>query len=329
MSGLFKRLLGAAALVATTFTALPAVAGPYTGLYIFGDSLSDTANLNILTGGAFPNRADGPYAGGRFSDGPLWVETLATRLGVANDANSFQQGGKNFAFAGARSGVGVAGDPPGLLAQLGGIYTVAAADPGALYIMVAGGNDMRDARTKFGGDTDADKKGRQDAADQSARDLVTGLNILAAKGAKNVLIANLPSLGGTPEAVLLGKVAASTDATDRFNAKIGGVGLAGQALGLRMFTLDFAGISADVVSDALTNNGQRFGITNVTSSCAGFRFSTGTACSASLFSDILHPSAAAHAIVGNAAFALVPEPGSIALVGLALAGLVAVRRRAA
>ncbi len=329
MSGLFKRFLGAAAVVVTTLAAMPAHAGPYTGLYIFGDSLSDTGNLNLATGGAFPNRADGPYDGGRYSDGKLWVETLATRLGVANDANSFQRGGKNFAFAGARTGISGPGEPAGLLVQLSALYTAAAADPGALYIMVAGGNDMRDARTAFAGTTAADDAGRQAAADKSAADLKRGLEILAAKGAKNVLIANLPSLGRTPEAALLNRVAASDDASARFNANIGGVSASGQALGLRMFTLDLQGLSNDVYSDAINNGGARFGITNVTSSCAGFAFSNGVACGASQFSDVLHPSAVSHTILGNAAFALVPEPGSIALVGLALVGLVAVRRRAA
>src|SRR4051812_31546976 len=63
----------------------------YTELVAFGDSLSDTGNVSIATGGAFPGSN---YAPGRYTNGPnttpattgpfgLWVEQLAAKLGVA------------------------------------------------------------------------------------------------------------------------------------------------------------------------------------------------------------------------------------------------------
>ncbi len=64
---------------------------------VFGDSFSDTGNLFFAVG--FPTP---PYADGRFSDGPLWVEYLAGDIGAAPPAPSLL-GGTNFAWAGAQS----------------------------------------------------------------------------------------------------------------------------------------------------------------------------------------------------------------------------------
>jgi outer membrane lipase/esterase len=328
----FKRLFGAVTLVAAAFAAAPVHAGPYSAMYTFGDSLSDTGNLQILTAGAFPNPADGPYAGGRFSDGPVWVEGLASRLGVAADAAPFLLGGKNFAVAGARTSGGGPTDPPSLLAQLIGLWTVPMADPNALYVMVAGGNDMRDARSMFPTNSAADVAGRQAAAETAANNLIAGLNILATRGAKNVLIANLPNLGGSPEAFLLNVVGASTDVSNRFNALFPTIAAAGTGFGLNIDFLDMAGLGESIGQDARFNGGGFYGITNVSAPCTGFAFSAalgGTACNKSLFSDALHPSAAAHALLAVAAYSKVPEPSSVLLVALAL-GLAgaAARRRA-
>lgn len=341
MTPFFKRVLGTASVVLGTLAALPAQAGPYSSMYVFGDSLSDVGNLQILSGGAFPRSVDGPYDGGRFSDGPLWVESLAASLGVANDAKPWLLGGRNYAIAGARTGAVSANpdDPPGVLAQLGVFWNVApgAADPNALYVLVAGGNDMRDGRTAFLGNSAAAIQGRQDAAEAAANNLIQALGYLNVAGARHVLIANLPNLGGSPEAFLLeangmtGAVAASTDISNRFNKEMSRVFDMGVSFGLDMDFLNMAGIGELVVADALGNGGATFGITNVSAPCTGFVFSAalgGTACSVSLFSDALHPSAAAHQIIATAAFGLVPEPAGLLLAATALGALLATRRRA-
>ena len=59
--------------------------GPdFKGLFIFGDSLSDTANLDAITDGFLPATSP-PYFQGRFSNGPLWVQTLASFLAIDVD----------------------------------------------------------------------------------------------------------------------------------------------------------------------------------------------------------------------------------------------------
>ena len=327
MSTTFRRLIGIVSVAVTALVGVPAQAGPYTSMTVFGDSLSDTGNLSDSFGGAFPAA---PYFAGRFSDGPVWVETLAAGLGLAGDADRLSLGGKNYAYAGARTGTSLT--PPGVLAQVAGIWGPANpfADPTGLYVVVGGGNDMRDARRDFSSNSPADIASRQAAAVAAADNLFNAVLVLASRGAQHVLIGNLPDLGATPEAVDLGVTAASSDATNRFNALLSGfeATLEGLFPTLDVTLLDLFGLSAGIRDDALLNGGATYGITNVTTPCGTFAGSVGASCASSLFSDDLHPSAAAHRIVGLAALrSVVPEPGVawLALAGIAL--LMLQRRR--
>jgi len=218
-----------------------------------------------------------------------------------------------------------------VLAQIGGLWAPAnpLADPNALYVIAAGGNDMRDARSAYTTNSAADQAGRQAAAAAAANNLAVGLALLASKGAKNILLANLPDLGLTPEAALLGLQSASSDASARFNAQIAALEvLAETNLGLDVRLLDLAGIGLAIFNDALNNGGAKFGITNVFTPCGSFPGSIGISCSVSAFSDALHPSARTHAIFGLAALQAVPEPGSVWLVLLAAVAMFARRRHA-
>ena len=318
-----RTLAGPLALAAAALAA-PASAQTFSNAYFFGDSLSDTGNIFTFTGGATPAA---PYFAGRFSDGPVWVETLAAGIGHGAAATASLQGGNNYAFGGARTSGGTI---PSLLTQVGSLTSAPGGlDPTALYVVVAGGNDMRDARSAFPTMDAAGATGRAAAAAAAANNIGTALQLLAADGARNVLIANLPDLGTSPEAVALGLTAPSTDATLRFNAAVSGLVGFGQGLGLNMSFFDLAGLAATVRADALGNGGAVYGITNVFTPCGSFTGSVGVPCAVSAFSDALHPSARAHQIFGQAAVSVVPEPGAVWMLAAGLAGLGALLRRRA
>jgi phospholipase/lecithinase/hemolysin len=324
----FTRWLQAAAFVGATLCAQGAHAA-FTSLSIFGDSLSDTGNVFAFSAGTQPPPGQ-PYAGGGFSNGPLWTDLLATSLGFAAAANPSLAGGTNYAWAGARTN---GGSIPSTQVQVlntgAGFWGGVAADPTGLYVLVAGGNDMRDARTAFPTNSAADQAGRQAAANTAASALTSTLSAMAAKGVKNVLLSSLPDLGNTPEAVALGVVAASTDASSRFNVAMTGVVSAAIGLGLNVSFLDMAGVANAIRNDALFNGGAVYGITNVLTPCAGFTGSTGISCNVSAFSDALHPSARTHLFIAAAAVTAVPEPAPMAMLAAGVLVLLAVSRRRA
>lgn len=327
----FRRVLSSFGLVAALGVASVAHAGPYTSLTVFGDSLSDTGNVLITTGGAVPQP---PYFNGRFSDGPVWIDFVAGQLGLPSGAVPalwHVDPGSNYAFGGARTGSGAS--PPGLLAQFGGLWAPnhpTGADPTGLYVVVGGGNDMRDARTAFPGGGGADGVGRQAAATAAAINIATLVGGLATAGARHVLIVNLPDLGDTPEAIAGGVVAASRDASMRFNAALAGLpgALETAYAGLDVDLADWFGLFQAVLNDP-----SAFGITNTSAPCNGFPGSPNlgveTACLASVFSDDVNPSSHMHGLLARSALdALgIPEPTPLALVSLALVTLAVLARR--
>lgn len=351
-------LIGVAGLVGS------AQAG-YADLVFFGDSISDTGNVRSLTIAAGSPDPFPSFSGalGRFSNGPVWTEYLAAGLGLPSSALPSNlifdgaavvpigaPGGQNFSFGGARTGLGgAAGATTGLLGQLvawnGSAFTSSltrAADPNALYVVVAGANDLRDARTASPDATLADFLARATAADATAKNIANTLGLLAQAGARHFLISSLPDLGKTPEAVALGNVAASTDVTLGFNtalaayaAGLDALFLANTGIDLDIKTMDFFGLNEAVTDDALNHGGAKYGITNVSSPCINpvsplryfFPGSTDINCSVSAYSDPLHPSAVSHRLIGQLALNTVPEPGSIALVILGVVMVAGLRRR--
>src|SRR5205085_753325 len=119
-----------------------ALAQPYSGIYFFGDSLTDTGNVTTVYA-SIPHPPGAPAVvpgppydpQGRASNGPLYADVLAAGLGFSALASA--RGGSNYAFGGARTRYQLFGPP-----FLGINDEVAAyrarpggADPNALYVL--------------------------------------------------------------------------------------------------------------------------------------------------------------------------------------------------
>lgn len=168
--------------------ALPAQAGNFKNVVVFGDSLSDSGNVFTLQKGIYP---PAPYQG-RFSDGPVWVEYLVKSLGLTG---SFC----NFAFGGANTGTinPAEHNVPGFLSQVSAytaLLTGAAAFPTAfpqpketLFIIWIGGNDFLGPL--------ADPLA---AVADAVVHIRSGMTQLASVGAVTFMVVNLPDLGITP-----------------------------------------------------------------------------------------------------------------------------------
>src|SRR5580692_7816952 len=187
----------------------PAQAGSIDGIYAFGDSLTDVGNIYAATSDAVPAA---PYVNGQFTNGNVWVQDLASDLGLAPLTPSLL-GGTDYAYGTAESGATAFNtsapntDLTGATGQLAQYQaTHATADPNALYAIWIGSNDLSDILTgqlpsQYGGDISA-----------VVGNIYSAVSTLAGMGAKNFLILTVPDLGQTPE-VLAGGPAESAGAS--------------------------------------------------------------------------------------------------------------------
>lgn len=326
-------------LAATASTAFAAL--PYSGLFIFGDSLSDPGNNAIAIGAAPGQVVTGndyiptyPYASNQYSNGNVWAYSFASGLGLAPYGAPALAGGGNFAFGGARVAVDGVPFPPSLTTQMNTFLglTGGTAPSSALYVVAGGGNDARDAITAaigayMGSGIVGLNAVINGAAAQYAASTKNIVDTLQASGAQNIVVWNVPNLGLAP-AVTSSPFAPTSSLVGSWIASAMNSSMA-QALqgetGVTIFD-DYS-----LLTNAVTNPAA-FGLTNVSSACGVAPAS----CSTALFWDGIHPTAAGHAMLAGAMFqtlgiAPVPEPETYAmlLAGLALVGGIARRRKVA
>jgi phospholipase/lecithinase/hemolysin len=269
-----------ASIAARAAAPAPTAAPGYDAIYVFGDSYCDVGNIYAATGGAIPPSP--PYFNGRFSNGPLWVEHVASAWGLPMKASLL--GGTDYAFGGAyvlSDQVTLLGTIPSVphqvelyLSQHGGH-----ADPNALYILEGGGNDILGASGVSAVDL-----GFQIALGISGSEL-----LLRRAGAEHFLIPDLLDVGQLPAAQANASFAsAASVATNKALDLL----LEGEEFLERIFIhrLDVFSLFHDVTKDST-----HFGFTNITTPCLS---STLTVCADpdhTLFWDAEHPTEFGHA----------------------------------
>ncbi|MSO97446.1 MAG: autotransporter domain-containing protein [Rhodospirillaceae bacterium] len=273
----------------------PAAAQTFSNMIVYGDSLSDSGRLFAITGGTQPPSP--PYFNGRFSNGPVWTELFAPKLGFAFNPAT------NFAVGGAESGTG---GPVGVATQINTLSAAVPVGANTLVVVWAGANDMQNRAATTPSAT---------LIGQVVTNVSTAVATVSARGGKTFLVGNLPDLGRTPGGVASGRGPSLTALSQAYNTSLVGA-LSGleTSRNVRIVVMDTFGLFNDVLV-----NPSLYGFTNTNIPCLGTTGPTGAcataaAAQASLFFDAIHPTAAAHAIIANFAAATLDQDANVARV---------------
>lgn len=281
--------------------AITVPAGGFSTVYAFGDSLSDVGNVSLGTLRNVP--VSPPYSGGRFTNGDVWVQTLSQDLGLPTLKPSLA-GGTGYAYGGAQTGATPvhAENPTDLPSQLGQfVASVPNPSPNALYTVWAGSNDV----LEIANNANLTVQQQQAAVSTAVANEVNFIAGLAAHGAQNIIVMNVPDLAKTPyELGRPGSIAAASDLAAQYDGQLAqSLGQFVAATGVKLELVDTYGLIDNVVANpgqyGFTNVTQPLWNGNLTDSNSGTLAATGSAANSYMFFDSLHPSAQTHAILGS------------------------------
>jgi phospholipase/lecithinase/hemolysin len=256
-------------------------------LFAFGDSLSDVGRL--FTAAGLPPSP--PYFNGRFSNGPVAVETLANQLGLQLSLAT------DFAIGGAQTGRTNINDTAtrkvgGLLDQVDQFKAQASglgAGPEDLYVVWAGGNDFLNLTPTS--DPIA-------AVTAAVTNTTTAVTALAQSGAKNIVVAKTPNLGRVPVSLQANLLQSLTLLSNSYNAALeNSLNQLESSLG------DVNIILADLftISETIAQAPAQFGLTNTTQPFLNGLTPTNPTADPNqfFFWDVVHPTTRAHSFFAN------------------------------
>jgi outer membrane lipase/esterase len=351
----FLRQTALATIIALTATAAHAL--PYSNIYIFGDSLSDSGNnyLVFQNAPAFPPPLNGlnavptprpdpvittptplpssgfipsfpyapaaPYPFGTYSNGPTWAIEFGAALGIAITPSFL--GGNNFAYGGATTS-GATPFPPSLSTQVDQfVARPGPADPDALYVIAGGGNNARAVLEAIQLLPPALALATiATAAAQYAADTVSMITRLQNEGADDIIVWNVPNVALAPAIALGGPQSQLVGLLTSVAMNLAlAQALAAPSIAPDVRLFDLFGL----VTSAYLNP-SAFGFTNVTDAC-GFNPVACTNPNTWLFWDGIHPTSGGHALIAQGMLALVPVPATVPLFAIGIAAVWLVRRR--
>ena len=297
---------------------------------------SDNGNLAAALGTNFP---DPPSYHDSFTNGPVSVQLLAQSLGLSLNPSLWVTSpaipaGTNYAVAGATSSPTASHWTPAisLPAQVGAFsfYSGGAADQNALYVIMIGGNDVRDAALYQTG-SDA-----TDAITTGVQTEVHEIKVLAGEGAKDFLVVNVPNVGIIPEFAqdnpedAANATAYSISYDSQLSAGLEGLGL---PTGDRLTDFNLFALNTNIL-----DNASSYGFTNTTDRCfVATPFSAATIATPAdptagcgldganiasyVYWDDIHPTAKVQALWAEGFRATIPEPSTWSMLLLGFAGM--------
>ncbi|KST66185.1 SGNH/GDSL hydrolase family protein [Mastigocoleus testarum] len=251
-------------------------------LVIFGDSYSDTGNAFHLSNNTFPPSP--PYFEGRLSNGPIWVDKIASELSLQESDI------QNFAFAGATSGrevfvpegTNIIAEEPGFTSELPGLLDQVdqfadgigqdGADPNDIYFVWMNGNDFQLLNSNLSSSSNSSSNLNsnsnltsnnvseiQVAIAQYVSNISTAVTRLANLGAEKIAIPNISNLGLLPKAIESGASLQGTLTTLAINYALADtIDNLESNLGLDIIEIDVFGFTQAIVSSP-----QEFGFSNI------------------------------------------------------------------
>jgi len=323
-----KKYLGGTALC-LSLVAHAVSAQEFSNLVIFGDSLSDTGNIAKIVPASVlatippgtPGLPVPPYYDFRFSDGPIYADTLGAKLGITSPTQDYAIGGAYSAKLNETLGaVPVSGSNLSSLlsslpidtsvqGQITSYLTAGASVSGkGLYVVWGGANDYFALASAIAAQPSLSTTQIQGLIAQQVTTTVTNLTTdvaaLAKAGAHSFVVPTLPNLGGTPSlngsasSAQLGQLVTMAHDSALANA----MGALGNQMHVNIYLVDTAGLFADIEAHP-----SKYGVANVTQACLT---SAGVCANPSsyLFWDTVHPTTGISQLFSQAVTATVEAP---------------------